>query len=47
MTDRLEEPIMRKIIFAIAIALAVTGAGFVAGSMMDPEAAQASCSSRC
>ena len=38
---------MRKLIFAIAIALAVTGAGFIAGSMLDPEPAQAGCSSRC
>jgi hypothetical protein len=38
---------MRKTIFAIAIAVAVAGAGFIAGSMGDPEPAQAKCSSRC
>ncbi len=38
---------MRKAIIAIAIALAVAGAGFVAGSMVDPEPAQAGCTSRC
>jgi len=35
---------MRKAIFAIALALAVAGAGFVAGSMVDPEPAEAGCS---
>ena len=38
---------MRKTIFAVAFALAVAGAGFVAGSMLDPEPAEAKCSSRC
>jgi hypothetical protein len=38
---------MRKAIFAIAMALAVAGAGFVAGSMADPEPAEAGCTSRC
>jgi hypothetical protein len=38
---------MRKAIIAIAIALAVVGAGFAAGSMFDPEPAFAGCSSRC
>jgi hypothetical protein len=38
---------MRKAIFAIAIALAVAGAGFAAGSMLDPGPAEAKCSSRC
>jgi hypothetical protein len=47
MTNQLKEPIMRKTIFAIAIALAVACAGFIAGSMGDPEPAEAKCSSRC
>jgi hypothetical protein len=47
MTIQLEEPIMRKSIFAVAIALAVACAGFIAGSMGDPEPAEARCSSRC
>jgi hypothetical protein len=38
---------MRKAIFAIAMALALAGAGFVAGSMVDPEPAEAGCTSRC
>jgi hypothetical protein len=38
---------MRKAIFAMAMALAVAGAGFVAGSMVDPEPAEAGCTSRC
>lgn len=38
---------MRKVILAIAIVFAVAGAGFIAGSMIDPEPAQAGCSSRC
>ena len=38
---------MRKTIFAIAIALAVAGAGFIAGSIGDPKPAEAKCSSRC
>jgi hypothetical protein len=38
---------MRKVIFTIAIALAIAGAGFVAGSIIDPVPAQAKCSSRC
>jgi hypothetical protein len=38
---------MRKFIAAIAIVLAVAGAGFVAGSMIDPEPAQAGCGGRC
>jgi hypothetical protein len=38
---------MRKVIFAIAMALAVAGAGFIAGSMVDPEPAEAGCTSRC
>jgi hypothetical protein len=42
-----EELIMRKAIFAIAIVLAVAGAGFAASSMLDPEPAQAGCTSRC
>jgi hypothetical protein len=43
-----KEPIMRKkTIFAIAFALAVACAGFIAGSMGDPEPAEARCSSRC
>ena len=47
MTNQLKEPIMRKTILAIAFALAVAGAGFIAGSMGDPEPAEARCSSRC
>ena len=47
MTNQLKEPIMRKTIFAIAIALAVACVGFIAGSMGDPEPAEARCSSRC
>jgi hypothetical protein len=43
----LKEPIMRKAILAIAFALAVAGAGFIAGSMGDPGPAEAKCSSRC
>jgi hypothetical protein len=43
----MKEPIMRKAILAIAFALAVVGAGFVAGSMLDPEPAEAGCTSRC
>jgi hypothetical protein len=47
-TTQLKEPIMRKkTILAIAFALAVAGAGFIAGSMGDPEPAEARCSSRC
>jgi hypothetical protein len=38
---------MRNTIFAIAIAIAVACAGFIAGSMGDPEPAEAKCSSRC
>jgi hypothetical protein len=38
---------MRKTIAAVAIALAVACAGFIAGSMGDPEPAEAKCSSRC
>lgn len=38
---------MRKALVAIAFALAVVGAGFVAGSMLDPEPAEAGCSRRC
>ena len=38
---------MRKAIFAIAMTLAVACAGFIAGSMGDPEPAEAKCSSRC
>lgn len=38
---------MRKSFLAIAFALAVAGAGFIAGSMFDPEPAQAGCTSRC
>jgi hypothetical protein len=38
---------MRKVIVAIAIALAVAGAGFVAGSIVDPGLAVAGCTSRC
>jgi hypothetical protein len=47
MTNQLEEPIMRKAVFAIAVALAVAGAGFIAGSMGASEPAEAKCSSRC
>jgi hypothetical protein len=46
-TGSTKEPIMRKSILAIAFALAVAGAGFIAGSMGDPEPAEARCSSRC
>jgi hypothetical protein len=42
-----KEPTMRKSILAIAFALAVAGAGFVAGSMLDPRPAEAGCTSRC
>jgi hypothetical protein len=38
---------MRKSILAVAFALAVACAGFIAGSMGDPEPAEAKCSSRC
>ena len=38
---------MRKTILAIAFALAVVGVGIVAGSMVDPEPAEAKCSRRC
>jgi hypothetical protein len=38
---------MRKTLLAIAFALAVAGAGFIAGAMSDPEPAEAKCSSRC
>jgi hypothetical protein len=37
----------KKTILAIAFALAVASAGFIAGSMGDPEPAEAKCSSRC
>jgi hypothetical protein len=46
-TNSFKEPIMRKSIFAVAVALAVACAGFVVGSMGDPEPAEARCSSRC
>jgi hypothetical protein len=46
-TNQLKEPIMRKAILAIVFALAVVGAGFVAGSMLDPEPAVAGCTKRC
>jgi hypothetical protein len=42
-----EEPVMRKIIFVIAIAAAVVGAGVVVASLADPELAAAKCTSRC
>jgi hypothetical protein len=42
-----EEPVMRKIIFVIAIAAAVVGAGVVVASLSNPELAAAKCSSRC
>jgi hypothetical protein len=42
-----QEPVMRKIIFVIAIAAAVVGAGVVVASLADPELAAAKCSSRC
>src|SRR3954470_23044094 len=43
-----KEPIMRKkTILAVAFALAVAGAGLIAGTMADPEPAEARCSSRC
>jgi hypothetical protein len=38
---------MRKVIFGIAIALAVAGVGFAAGSMFDLELAMAGCTGRC
>jgi hypothetical protein len=38
---------MRKTLLAIAFALAVAGAGFIAGAIGDPEPAEARCSSRC
>lgn len=38
---------MRKAIVAIAFALAVAGAGFIAGSIVDPGPAEAGCSRRC
>jgi len=38
---------MRKIIFVIAIAAAVVGAGVVVASLADPELAAAKCTSRC
>ena len=38
---------MRKTLLALSFALAVVGAGFIAGSMGDPEPAEARCSSRC
>jgi hypothetical protein len=48
-SDRLsiEELIMRKAILAIAFALAVVGAGFIAGAVYDPEPAVAGCTKRC
>ena len=42
-----EEPVMRKIIFVIAIAAAVVGAGVVVASLSNPELAAAKCTSRC
>jgi hypothetical protein len=42
-----EEPVMRKILFVIAIAAAVVGAGVVVASLADPELAAAKCTSRC
>jgi hypothetical protein len=38
---------MRKAIFAIAVALAMVGAGVAAFSIIDPEPAAAGCSRRC
>jgi hypothetical protein len=38
---------MRKIIFVIAIAAAVVGAGVVVSSLSNPELAAAKCTSRC
>jgi len=38
---------MRKAVFAIAIVLAVAGAGFFAGSIVNSEPAVAGCTSRC
>jgi hypothetical protein len=38
---------MRKIIFAVAIALAVVGAGVAVSVFGNPELAVAGCSSRC
>jgi hypothetical protein len=42
-----EEPVMRKIFFVIAIAVAVVGAGAVVASLSNPELAAAKCTSRC
>lgn len=38
---------MRKVIFAVAIALAVAGAGFGTAALFAPTAASAKCTSRC
>jgi hypothetical protein len=38
---------MREMIFAVAIALAVVGAGFAVSSFVNPELAVAGCGSRC
>jgi hypothetical protein len=38
---------MRKMIFAVAIALAVAGTGFAVSLFGNPELAVAGCSSRC
>jgi hypothetical protein len=38
---------MRKVVFAIAIVLAVAGATVFAGSLINSEPAVAGCSSRC
>jgi hypothetical protein len=46
-TNQLKEPIMRKAILAIAFAVAVVGAGFIAGAVFDPEPAVAGCTKRC
>jgi hypothetical protein len=42
-----KEPVMRKIIFAVAIALAVVGAGVSVSLFGSPELALAGCGSRC
>jgi len=42
-----QEPVMRKIIFVVAIAAAAVGAGVVVASLSNPELAAARCSSRC
>jgi hypothetical protein len=43
----IKERIMRKAILVIAFALAVVGAGFIAGAVVDPEPAEAGCTKRC